>query len=466
MVDNSKIDSAFRSWAGAGVSLNQGEFRGALNQADTNKDGKLSRSEFGAVASRLGLSRNEADNFFNKAKGPGGEVTIASLVSAANVFSASDGEWSKDQFASLVSSYAGGATSAGGATGSPFTDLAGADNILDRSELEQVVRNANSDGDAGITGEEFSRIAGTLGVEDTRGESVRNAFRDITGDKASATADEVLAYFSAFADANGSYTQSAFDSLVRSLSGGRIDAPYRGLEDQPAPDICLPGSTDGGAVPAGGAPGPGTAFRNIAGSDGILDRSELAAVLQEADADDDRMLTRSEFLDFAQELGVPFRSRAEVDDIFAIIAKDGSSEISIDDALAYFDKFKGDDRNWSENEFSDIVTKLGEGVPSVFRPLAAEGTITLAALGEQFTAPDADGGGLLDAAESGMLVADPGVDAPAPGTFSQTAGAGDRLLLVELAGYANPFGSPGVGTVKWDDTRFNALLDDISGKAP
>jgi Ca2+-binding EF-hand superfamily protein len=458
MVDNSKIDSTFRNWAGAGFSLNQGEFRGALNQADTNKDGKLSRSEFGAVASRLGLSSYEADNFFNRAKGSGSEVSISSLMSAANVFNASDGEWSRDEFTSLVSSYAAGTPN------SPFAEIAGADNIVDRNELEQVVKGASSDADSGISSEEFSRIAGALGVGDTSGAAVRNAFRDITGDKASATADDVLAYFSAFADSNGSYTQSAFDSLVRSLSNGRIDAPSRGLEDEPPPEVRFPDSADAGAVRGGRAPGLGAAYRNLAGSDGSLDRSEFAAALEEADADGDGKLTKSEFMDFAQELGVPFRNQSEVDDIFAIIARDGSSEISIDDALAYLEQFQGDDRNWSENEFSDIVAKLGEGPAPVFRSLATEGIITLATLGEQFTAADADADGLLDSAEFRTIAAPVDADGPDPGKFGQIAGEDNRLLLVELAGYANPFGSPAVNTVKWDETQFNAMIGDLPGK--
>jgi Ca2+-binding EF-hand superfamily protein len=613
MVDSSKIGSGLRVWAGEGSLLTSREFKFALMRADSDKNGSLSRSEFKAVASELGLSSSEADSFYDKAKGSGDEVSISGLVSAADDFNATDGKWTADEFQSLVSDYT---TKSGG---SVFSDLAG-DDVLDRDEMQAVVDGANEDCSDCISQEEFSAIAEKLGIEDSDSEAVKSAFKDITGDRSSATPDEVMAYFSAFADKNGGYTESAFDSLVKNLSGasdaaedcgcaedkadttesssssspssstsssssststadsaeadtgisdadfehiaggegivqrdeleallGKVDAlqdgkltkeefrsaairmgvdpkndanidavfdliangkssittgealayfggmnggdnewsraEYDAVLDRlgKGPDAAATDDETCAADETTAATGPATtdaagaedcedvatpdnseAYHRIGGQYDEIQRPEFRAALKESDENGDKKLTKSEFMDFAQELGVPFGNKAEVHEIFDIISN-GKPEITINQALKYLDQFKGDDKTWNEGEFDDIVARLTDGAPSVFSSLAKDGVITAATLKEQFNKADGNHNHRLDASEFATLAANLGVDALKDGVFSSIAGKGD-MSLADFTGYANTLGSATGGATTWTETQFTSLVDGLSSK--
>jgi Ca2+-binding EF-hand superfamily protein len=187
-------------------------------------------------------------------------------------------------------------------------------------------------------------------------------------------------------------------------------------------------------------------------------------VVAAADRDRNNELSRSEFKALAYELGVPAKNNADINEIFGIIAKGESNKITIQQALAYFDQFKGADNKWSEAEFSKIVTRLSEGAPSVFSSLATNGVIKTAALAAQFTRVDTNKDGQLDKSEFEQLAANLGVDALKGAKFSAVAGNNNKISAAELLGYANGFGTTTNGVVTWSEAQFNAVVSDLTKK--
>jgi Ca2+-binding EF-hand superfamily protein len=184
-----------------------------------------------------------------------------------------------------------------------------------------------------------------------------------------------------------------------------------------------------------------------------------------ADANDDGKLSKAEFRDFAYDLGVATGNNADINEIFAIISNGSANKITVDQALTYFDQFKGTDTNWDETEFDAIVSRLEEGAPSVFSSLATDGKITTATITEQFNLVDTDGDSKLTKAEFTTFSANLGVETLEQGKFRTIAGSDKQMTLAELTGYANPFGTTASGTTTWDETQFDTVVSDLDASS-
>jgi Ca2+-binding EF-hand superfamily protein len=385
MVDSSKIGLAFRTWAGAGESLNAAEFKGALNKADKNNDSKLSRSEFDSVASELGLTKSEADSFYDKAKGEGSEVAISDLVSAADDFSTKDGKWTKSDFTDLVNDYTKPAAST-------FSELAGTDGVLDRDEMQAIVDEANTGCDDCISQEEFSAIAEKLGVEDGDSDAVASAFKDITGDNSSASADEVMSYFAAFADKDGAYTEDAFNKLVENISGAEPAAECASAEETDATEEASESAATGESGETAESEADATKaaddrkadFDFIAGTDGQIQRDEFEDVLSKVDAGQDDKLSIEEFRSFATRIGVDPKNDANIDAVFNAIAN-GESSITTGQALAYLGGMNGKDNQWGTAAFDKVIERLSNGPDGAGEAASTEAASTEADATEETT---------------------------------------------------------------------------------
>lgn len=182
MTDSSRINHASRPWAGIDKSVIADEFRAALKAADTNGDGRLSRTQFNSVATQLGLTAIEANSAFDTATGSGTEIHIAAFVA-----------------------------------------VTGADMVLQHSEILAIVRQNDSDKDGKISKAEFEKIAKDIakdmGVNAASPARIDAAYSGIAGSGSSATVDDVLAYFAAFAHTAGAYDEAAFTTIVNCLGG-------------------------------------------------------------------------------------------------------------------------------------------------------------------------------------------------------------------------------------------------------
>jgi Ca2+-binding EF-hand superfamily protein len=471
VTDMTKISAAFRSWAGIDKSLIAGEFSAALKAADTSKDGKLSKTEFSAVATKLGLSASEVDVFFTNAAGASDKIGISDLLTKAETANATDGAWTETEFNAVLSTLL---TPPATEQTSIFMDFAGADAAMQRSELLAVVQQGDANNDGKINKAEFEKIAEDMGVNTANLSVASEAFSDLAGADNSATINDVMAYFAAFANFGGTYDEAAFNSIVRSLGGTEaliipedaeeetsteeLPPVYCGETKDPGPKNTPPARPE----PAPEAPSQNAKFTNISGADELIQRSEASAALALADADSDGMLTKTEFKSFAVELGVPETAVANIEAIFDILSN-GEASITIDQALAYLSAFNGVDSEWNETEFDAIVTRLEVGATTPFSALATNDVITTAAITTLFTTSDENMDSKLSRDEFANLAAKLGIDTVLPDKFAEIAN-GKLISLTELTGFANPLGTTANGTTTWTEQQFNAVLNNIRGE--
>jgi Ca2+-binding EF-hand superfamily protein len=212
MVDSTKLSDIFRSWGGIDKSLISGEFSAALKALDASKDGKLSKDEFSALTAQLGLSTAEAKSFFENSAGTASEVSISGLLSKAQSINTKEGGWTEADFKNFL-------TTQTKTSESIFRNLSGADAAMQRSELLATTTNSDANKDGKISQSEFESLAKSLGVDTSNLKTASEAFSDIAGKDKSAAVNDVMAYFSAFANTGNTYNEAAFTNIVNSLGG-------------------------------------------------------------------------------------------------------------------------------------------------------------------------------------------------------------------------------------------------------
>jgi Ca2+-binding EF-hand superfamily protein len=262
LTDATKISNAFREWAGSDQLLSAAEFKSALNTADKNNDGKLDRSEFATLATRLGLTSSEADTAFNTARGSGPDIDINDLLTTANSENTTKDTWTEAEFKSFLDSTTTPSTAStipsadaasiphnhgmsavankditrrdGEASHSEFDTMAAilgtgsksppkfaglaANGVITLAELSGLYTAVDASKDGSLDAAEFRTLSVSLGVDSTSDAK----FKSIAGVDLNLSNAELTGYsnpFGATASGSPTWSEAQFNSFVADLKG-------------------------------------------------------------------------------------------------------------------------------------------------------------------------------------------------------------------------------------------------------
>jgi Ca2+-binding EF-hand superfamily protein len=249
--DQSEVIS-FRDLAGADESLSQEELAAGVGSFDTNGQAGLQEDEFTELLTSLGLDDQEQINeLFTGLSGGTDTVDPQGILEAAGEFAGDDGSWNEGQYNEFLGSLAGTdeameqANAAMEAQTEPssqemfdeatghnpvedmptdenslFNTLASGgqdDSLLELDELLTTLASFNTDGEAGLSEDEFGNLAETLGLPEERADEL---YGDLANDQGVVTNGTILGQALTTSDADGfAWTQDGFNNFAALLAG-------------------------------------------------------------------------------------------------------------------------------------------------------------------------------------------------------------------------------------------------------